>query len=379
MRVVVAPDSFKESLSASRVAFAIAEGIKKVDPQAEVSCIPMADGGEGTVEALVTATSGRIVSVRSVDALNRPIESFYGVLGDGKTAVIEMAAASGLELLSVQERNPLITSTYGTGLLLKAAIDEGFREIIIGIGGSVTNDGGAGMAQALGFKLLDKNGFSIGLGGVSLANLFKIDRLEVHPLLSSVKITIACDVQNPLTGPTGATLVYGPQKGALPEMIDILERGMTHYSNILKQEFGTDYSTIAGAGAAGGLGAGLMTFCNAKIRSGFELIAELTDLEQQISHSDLVFTGEGKIDSQTAYGKTISGIAKLCKNHQVPLVALAGMVSGDLSELYQQGLTSAFAIANRPMSLEESKTNAANLLSSTSEQILRMISGLKRK
>lgn len=379
MRVVVAPDSFKESLSANNAVAAIASGIRTVDQTATIVCIPMADGGEGTVEALVAATSGKLISVASVDALNRPIESFYGVLGDGKTAVIEMAAASGLELLAPAERNPLITSTYGTGLLLKAALEAGFREITIGIGGSATNDGGAGMAQALGFKLLDKNGKSIGLGGGSLANLFKIDRSEVHPLLASVKITIACDVQNPLVGPTGATAVYGPQKGATPEMIGLLEHGMTHYSRILQQEFGVNYSKTPGDGAAGGLGAGLMTFCGAQMRSGFELISELTDLEKQISRADLVFTGEGKIDSQTAYGKTISGIARLCKKHRVPLIALAGIVSGDLSELYEQGLTSAFAIANRPMSLEESKTDAANLLSFTSEQIMRMISGLVRK
>ena len=378
MRVIIAPDSFKESLSASKVALAIAEGIQKVDYQARIVCIPMADGGEGTVEALVTATSGEIIAVPSVDALSRPIDSFYGVLGDSKTAIIEMAAASGLELLSVQEQNPLITSTYGTGLLLKAAIDAGFQNIIIGIGGSATNDGGAGMAQALGFKLLDKNGQSIGLGGNSLGNLFKIDRSEVHPILASVKITIACDVQNPMLGASGATSVYGPQKGATPEMVDILECGMANYSSILTREFGIDYSKIPGSGAAGGLGAGLMAFCGAQIRSGFELIAELTDLEQQISHADLVFTGEGKIDSQTAFGKTISGIAKLCKNHQVPLIALAGMVSGDLSELYQQGLTSAFAIGNQPMSLNDSKARAASLLSSTSEQLLRLISGLEK-
>ncbi len=379
MRIVVAPDSFKESLSASRVAFAIAEGVQKVDPKADIICIPMADGGEGTVEALVTATSGKIVSVPSVDALNRPIESFYGVLGNGKTAVIEMAAASGLELLLAQERNPRITSTYGTGLLLKAAIDAGFQEIIIGIGGSATNDGGSGMAQALGFKLLDKSGSSIDLGGDSLSNLFEIDCTEIHPLLSSVKITIACDVQNPLIGPLGATVVYGPQKGATPEMIETLEQGMTHYSKILKQSFGVDYATFPGAGAAGGLGAGLMAFCNAKICPGFELIAKLTKLEQQISQADLVFTGEGKIDSQTAYGKTISGIAQLCRKHKVPLTALAGMVSGNLSELYQQGLTAAFTIANKPMSLEESKNNTANLLSSASEQILRLISECEKR
>jgi glycerate kinase len=373
MRVVVAPDSFKESLSASRVAFAIAEGVKRVDLNAELICIPMADGGEGTVEALVTATSGKIVSAPSVDALNRPIKSFYGVLGDGKTAVIEMAAASGLELLSQEEQNPLITSTYGTGLLLKAAMEAGFREIIIGIGGSATNDGGAGMAQALGFKLLDQNGQSIGFGGGSLANLFKIDRSEIHPLLSSAKITIACDVQNPLIGPSGATNVYAPQKGAGAEMLTVLESGMTHYSNVLKAEFGSDYSEVPGAGAAGGLGAGLMAFCNATMRSGFELIAELTDLERHISQADLVITGEGKIDAQTAYGKTISGIAKLCRKHRVTLIALAGVVSGDLSELYQQGLTSALAIASGPITADESKRNATVLLEKTSEQLIRLV------
>lgn len=378
MRIVVAPDSFKESLSASKAAQAISEGIKKIAPESEIVSIPMADGGEGTVEALVTATSGKIVAVNSVDALNRPINSFFGVVGNGKTVVIEMAAASGIELLSAEERNPLATSTYGTGLLLKAAIDAGFSEIIIGIGGSATNDGGAGMAQALGFKLLDKNGHQIGLGGESLLKLHRIDCSEVHSSLSKVKITVACDVQNPLVGPNGATSVYGPQKGATPEMIETLEQGMLNYAKVLNNEFGTDYSNISGAGAAGGLGAGLMAFCNAQIRSGFELIAELTDLEQQIGSADLVFTGEGKIDSQTAYGKTISGIAKLCKKHHVPLIALAGMVSGDLTQLYNQGLTSAFAIANRPMTLDDSKNNAATLLSSTSEQVLRLISGTEK-
>jgi glycerate kinase len=341
--------------------------------EASLEIIPMADGGEGTVEALVTATSGKIVPVASVDALNRPIKSFYGVLGNGKTAVIEMAAASGLELLSQEERNPLITSTYGTGLLLKAAMEAGFSEIIIGIGGSATNDGGAGMAQALGFKLLDQNGHSIGFGGGTLADLFEIDRSEIHPLLSSAKITIACDVQNPLIGPSGATNVYAPQKGAGAEMLTVLESGMTHYSNVLKAEFGSDYSEVPGAGAAGGLGAGLMAFCNAKMRSGFELIAELTDLERHISQADLVITGEGKIDAQTAYGKTISGIAKLCRKHRVTLIALAGVVSGDLSELYQQGLTSALAIASGPITADESKRNATVLLEKTSEQLIRLV------
>lgn len=372
MRIVIAPDSFKECLSASNVAIAIEKGIKKVDPKAEVVSIPMADGGEGTVEALVTATSGNIIRVESVDALSRPIGSFFGALGNGKTAVIEMASASGLELLTPEERNPLVTSTFGTGLLIKAAIDAGFQDIIIGIGGSATNDGGAGMAQALGYKLLDQNNKQIGSGGEALKYLDHIDCSAVHPFLRSVKITVACDVQNPLVGPSGATSVYGPQKGATPEMIDILEKGMIHYSKILQRQFGVDYSNLAGAGAAGGLGAALMAFCNAKVCSGFELIAEVTNLEQQIGTANLVFTGEGKIDEQTVFGKTISGIAKICKTNRVPLVALAGMVSGNLDRLYEQGLTAAFSIANRPMTLDESKTRAATLLSFAAEQTMRI-------
>jgi glycerate 2-kinase len=373
MRIVVAPDSFKESLSSGEVALAIAEGIKRAAPEAEIICIPMADGGEGTVDALVAATSGRVISVPAVDPLNRPVQSFFGVLGDGKTAVIEMAAASGLELLAPGERNPLLTSTFGTGMLIQSAMESGFREIILGIGGSATNDGGAGMAQALGFQLLDKNDRPIEKGGRFLKDLHRIDCSGIHLLLSKVKITVACDVQNPLTGSTGATLVYGPQKGATSETIDILEQGMVHYAHILQQTFGIDYSGLKGAGAAGGLGAGLMAFCNAQILPGFNLIATLTNLEEEISQSSLVLTGEGKIDRQTAFGKTISGIAGLGRKHHVPVVALTGKISGDISLLHEKGLTSAFAIANRPMELSESMSETPQLLTSTTEQIIRLL------
>jgi glycerate kinase len=373
MRIVIAPDSFKECLSATRVAFAISEGVRKAAPEAEIISIPVADGGEGTVEALVTATSGKIISAPSVDALYRPIQSFYGILGNGKTAVIEMAAASGIELLSAQERNPLTTSTFGTGLLLKAAMEAGFREIVIGIGGSATNDGGAGMAHALGFELLDKNDNPIGRGGRSLSQLYRISRANAHPLLQKTKITVACDVQNPLLGGAGATRVYGPQKGASAEMIEALEQNMSNFAQVIHREFGDDFSITPGAGAAGGLGFGLMAFCNAEIRSGFELISEITGLEKQISQADLVFTGEGKIDSQTAFGKTICGVAQLGKKYNVPVIALTGILSGNLEPLYNNGLTSAFAIANRPMTIGESKANAAELLTLTSEQVVRMM------
>jgi len=373
MRIVIAPDSFKECLSATQVAFAISEGIKKVIPDAEIGCIPVADGGEGTVEALVTATSGRIIPTPSIDAMNRPIQSFYGVLGDGKTAVIEMAAASGLEKLSPLERNPLITSTFGTGLLIEAAMEAGFRKIILGIGGSATNDGGAGMAQALGYGLLNRRGKSIGPGGGALSEIHSICKTHVHALLQQTQITVACDVRNPLLGSSGATHVYGPQKGATPEMIELLEKNLSHFSQIVNQEFGTDWTLLHGSGAAGGLGFGLLNFCEAEMVSGFELINQLTQLEEYISQASLVFTGEGKIDVQTVYGKTISGVAKLAKKHQMPVIALAGKIEGDLTELHNQGITSVFAIGDRPMNLDESKSRAAELLTKTTAQIMRLV------
>jgi glycerate kinase len=372
MQIVIAPDSFKECLSATKVALAISEGIKRVVPEAKITCIPIADGGEGTVEALVSATGGTIIQTSSVDALNRPIQSFYGVLGDGDTAVIEMAAASGIELLEPEERNPLKTSTFGTGLLIKAALDAGFMHLIIGIGGSATNDGGAGMAMALGFGLFDQDGLPLDFGGGSLNKLHSIDCTNVHPLLGKAKIIVASDVRNPFLGSSGATYVYGPQKGATPEMIEILENNMVHFSNILHQELQINIANIPGAGAAGGLGAGLIAFCKAEIISGFELISKLTNLDNHISHASLVFTAEGKIDSQTTNGKTVSGVAQLGKKYQVPVIALAGIVTDDLTELYNQGITSVFTIGNQPMSIEESKSRASELLADTAEQIMRM-------
>ena len=376
MHIVIAPDSFKECLTATQVALAISEGILRMVPEAEITCIPIADGGEGTVEALVSATGGTIVPTPSVDALNRPIQSFYGILGDGQTVIIEMAAASGIELLAPTERNPMITSTYGTGLLIKAALEAGFTQLIVGIGGSATNDGGAGMAQALGFGLFDRNGLTIKPGGGSLGDLHSIDSSNVHPLLGKAKIKVASDVRNPLLGPSGATYIYGLQKGATPEMLKVLEKNMACYSGILQKELGKNVAAILGAGAAGGMGAGLMAFCNAELVSGFKLISELTNLEKHIREASIVFTAEGKIDSQTAFGKTVSGVAGIAKKYKVPVIALTGAVDNGLSELYEQGVTAVFAIGNQPMSLEESKARASVLLADRAEQIMRTVVGM---
>jgi glycerate kinase len=377
VKIIVAPDSFKESLSATQVAEAISSGIKRVIPAAQISCVPFADGGEGTVEALVAATNGKLATAATTDPLGRPVRSFYGILGDGQTAVIEMAAASGLELLKSDERNPLLASTYGTGLLLKAALEAGFTNIILGIGGSATNDGGAGMAQALGFRLLDRDGNSIAPGGGFLHKLNTIDRSAVNPALERATITVACDVRNPLLGTSGATRVYGPQKGASPAMLEILEHNLSHWARILQETFGTEVAEIPGAGAAGGLGAGLIAFCKAQLVSGFDLIAELTGLEKQLVQTSLIFTGEGRIDDQTISGKTISGMARLAKKHEIPLIALAGFVSRDLHELYSLGVTSVFPITNRPMSLDESKAETAELLADTAERVMRAIAGCR--
>lgn len=373
MQIVIAPDSFKECLSATKVAEAISQGIVRIIPKADIISIPVADGGEGTVEALVKATNGKVIQVPSVDALNRPISSFYGVLDDGSTAVIEMAAASGIELLTSKERNPLLTSTYGTGLLIKSALEAGYTKIIVAIGGSATNDGGVGMARALGVEFYDSNNEPLSLGGGYLSRLHSIDISSIHPLLTKAEITVACDVRNPLLGPSGATYTFGPQKGATPEMLITLEEGMQHYATILQNKFNQDVSTKEGAGAAGGLGAALMTFCKARMIPGFELICKLTHLEEYISQADLIFTAEGKIDSQTAFGKTISGVARLARKHKVPAIALGGIISDDLTELYQQGITAAFSIANGPITLEESKAQAFSLLSNRTEQIMRII------
>ncbi|ADH61153.1 glycerate kinase [Thermoanaerobacter mathranii subsp. mathranii str. A3] len=376
MKILIAPDKFKESLSALKVADSIEKGILKVFPKVGIEKVPMADGGEGTVESLVNATGGKIIKTNVKDPLFRDIESFYGILGDGETAVIEMAAASGLYLLKDYERNPMITTTYGTGQLIKDALDKGCRNFIIAVGGSATNDGGAGMATALGVKFYDKDGREIGLGGGALSKIYSIDTSNLDYRLKECRFIVACDVANPLIGENGASRVYGPQKGATKEMVKVLDKNLEHYGKLLEKYFNKRIIDVPGSGAAGGLGAGLMAFLNAQLKSGIEIIIEALKLEEKIKEADIVISGEGKVDFQTAFGKTISGIAKLCKKHNKPLIVIAGTVE-DIEKLYEIGVSSVFSIMEKPMSLEDAIKNAPTLLEKSAERIFRLIKVIK--
>lgn len=376
VKILIAPDKFKESLSALKVADSIEKGILKVFPKAVIEKVPMADGGEGTVESLVNATGGKIIKTNVKDPLFRDIESFYGILGDGETAVIEMAAASGLYLLKDYERNPMITTTYGTGQLIKDALDKGCRNFIIAVGGSATNDGGAGMATALGVKFYDKDGREIGLGGGALSKIYSIDTSNLDYRLKECRFIVACDVANPLIGENGASRVYGPQKGATKEMVKVLDKNLEHYGKLLEKYFNKRIIDVPGSGAAGGLGAGLMAFLNAQLKSGIEIIIEALKLEEKIKEADIVISGEGKVDFQTAFGKTISGIAKLCKKHNKPLIVIAGTVE-DIEKLYEIGVSSVFSIMEKPMSLEDAIKNAPTLLEKSAERIFRLIKVIK--
>lgn len=376
VKILIVPDKFKGSLSAFEVANNIEKGILKVLPEAFIEKIPIADGGEGTVKSLVDATGGNIIKVNVKDPLFRDIESFYGILGDGKTAVIEMAAASGLYLLKDYERNPMITTTYGTGQLIKDALDRGCRKFIIAIGGSATNDGGAGMAEALGVKFYDKYGREIGLGGGELSKINSIDVSNFDDRIAKCEFVAACDVENPLIGENGASRVYGPQKGATKEAVEILDKNLEYYGKFLEKYFNKKIIDVPGSGAAGGLGAGLIAFLNAQLKSGIEITIETLKIEEKIKEAEIVISGEGKIDFQTAFGKTISGIAKLCQKYNKPLIAIAGTVE-EVDKLYDIGVSSAFSIIEKPMSLEDAMKDAPILLQKSAENIFRLIKSIK--
>lgn len=371
---VLAPDSFKESMSAKRACEAMERGIRKVLPDAEILHVPMADGGEGTVDALVDGSKGtRVEVVVSGPLPTEKVTTYYGLLADQKTAVMEMAKANGIELLAESKRNPLLTSTYGTGEMIKSALDHGVEKIIIGIGGSVTNDGGAGMAQALGVRLLDEAGRDLSVGGGALAKLAKVDITNVDPRLKNTEITIASDVTNPLTGPTGASVVFGPQKGATPAMVNELDSNLVHYAEVIKKDLTIDVKNQPGAGAAGGLGAGLLVFTGASLRSGVDLVTELTHLEDKISQADYVFTGEGGMDFQTKFGKAPYGVAKAAKKYHKPVFACAGYIGEQVEVLYDEGITAIFGILGKSGSLDDALQAGEANLERTVENIVRVL------
>ncbi|WML39775.1 glycerate kinase [Neobacillus sp. OS1-2] len=369
MKIVIAPDSFKESLSALEVADAIEKGFKRQIPDADFVKIPMADGGEGTVQALVDATGGEIIYKKVTGPLGEPVDAFFGVLGNKTTAVIEMAAASGLHLVPVEKRNPLITSTRGTGELIAAALDLGVTHIIIGIGGSATNDGGAGMAKALGVRFLDLAGHEIGEGGESLGDVASINLANVDPRLQNIKMDVACDVDNPLTGVRGASAIFGPQKGATPEMVEQLDLNLAHFAAIIEQDLGKKINDVSGAGAAGGLGGGLLAFLPAELKRGVEIVIEATGLSHLVQDADLVITGEGKIDGQTIFGKTPIGVAKTAKRYGVPVVALAGNMADDSTVVHDYGIDAVFSIVPGVVLLEDAFKNAAVYVERTAANI----------
>ncbi|MGA9224768.1 MAG: glycerate kinase [Mesobacillus sp.] len=373
MKIVIAPDSFKESLTALEVAQAIEKGMKKVLPDADFIKVPMADGGEGTVQSLVDATGGKIISKTVTGPLGEPVEAFFGISGDEKTAVIEMAAASGLHLVPAEKRNPLITTTRGTGELIAAALDYGIERIIIGIGGSATNDGGAGMAKALGIKLLNSEGNEIGDGGGALGDIAAIDMANIDLRVATVSIEVACDVDNPLTGPKGASSIFGPQKGANPEMVRLLDGNLHHFAEMILRDVGKDIEQIAGAGAAGGLGAGLMAFLSAELKRGVDIVLEATALEGQLKDADFVITGEGKIDAQTVFGKTPIGVAKAAKKHSIPVIAIAGNVGTDSHVVHEHGVDAVFSIVPGIIPLSDAFENASVYVERLAENIASVI------
>ncbi len=373
MNILIAPDSFKDCLSARQVAEAIKRGIERILPGAGFQIAPMADGGEGTVQSLIDATGGQLVHLQVMDPLMREIGSFYGITGDGSTAVIEMASASGIELLAPSERDPWITSTYGTGQLIADALKRGVKTILMGIGGSATNDGGRGMAEALGVRFPNSDHRSSGRGGGSLGEVNQIRMEGLNPRIKDISILVACDVSNPLTGPKGASSVYGPQKGADPEMVRKLDSNLAHFAGVIEEQLGKKVDKVPGAGAAGGLGAGLMAFLDAQLTRGFDLIAETVQLEKKILNANLVITGEGKIDAQTQYGKTPFGVAQLARKHKIPVLGVGGTIEKGAEILYDHGFDVILPIMEKPADLAFALANAEQLLENTGERIGRFL------
>ena len=374
MKILVAPQEFKGSISALSAAEAAKTGILRVFPQAEVVLCPVADGGDGTLETLVEVSGGEVRVCSVQNPIGETIQAQWGAMGDGVTAVIEMARTSGLALLSLAERDPLNASTYGLGQAISEALDEGFRRFIVGIGGSATNDAGAGMAQALGANLLDSHGNTINFGGAALANLQTVDISNMDSRIKDSEFLVACDVSNPLTGAEGASAVYGPQKGATPEMVQSLDDALSNFASVVKKDLKKDVSEISGAGAAGGLGAGMMAFMGAELKAGVDIVLDTVNLRDKLSSVDLVITGEGGMDFQTVYNKAPIGVARIASEHNIPTIAIAGLLGSNFKIVHEHGILAATSIVNGPITLEEASERAFELISDSVEESLRFIS-----
>jgi glycerate kinase len=373
MKVVIAPQAFKGGLSGPKTAMAIKEGVLAVFPHAEVSLMPIADGGDGTLQSLVDASGGRYIKSKIPGPLGCPTIAIWGVMGDEKTAVIEMAKASGLALIPQGQLNPRKTTTIGTGVLIKEALDKGYRTIIVGLGGSATNDGGAGAAKGLGVIFKDSSGAELAPGGAALSSLSSIDISDIHPALNESNIIIATDVTNPLCGPEGASMVYGPQKGASPLVVAELDTALANYQRIIKESLGIDLENRPGAGAAGGLGAGLIAFASASVRSGIQLVAEVLGLEKLLAEANLVITAEGQIDRSTLYDKAPIGVARMAKRFGVPVIAMAAVLGEGYQLVYEHGIDAVVSIGDGPMDTQESINRTYSLLVGATERSLRLI------
>ncbi|NBI13620.1 glycerate kinase [[Haemophilus] felis] len=373
MKIVIAPDSFKESLTALEVAQAIQTGFARIFPQAEFELVPMADGGEGTVQSLVDATGGILQKIGVISPLAQPVQATFGLSGDGNTAFIEMAAASGLHLVPFEQRNPLKTTSFGTGELIKAALDRGVQKILLGIGGSATNDGGVGMLQALGARFCNAQGQEIGFGGEQLADIIHIDLSQLDPRLAQVEIEVACDVNNPLCGEQGASAIFGPQKGAMPEMVQQLDNALAHFADKVQQQLGLNIADHAGAGAAGGMGGGLLLLPKVRLKSGVQIVVQATKLAEKIQTADLVITGEGRMDAQSIAGKTPVGVAKVAKQFGKPVIAIVGSLRADYPVVYQHGIDAVFPIIREIKDLNETLQAGRENLISTAENVARLL------
>jgi glycerate kinase len=372
-RIAIAPNAFKGTLTAAQAARCIEAGLKKALPGVSFVLIPMADGGEGTASAIVEATRGKWMRCSVADPLGRKVKAGFGLTGDGRTAVIEMASASGLVLLKSRERNPLLTSTRGTGELIRAALDHHVSRLLVGIGGSATNDGGMGMARALGARFLDARGRELPEGGGSLVELARINLSGLDPRLKSVKVEVACDVENPLYGRRGAAYVYGPQKGATPAMVRKLDAGLRRLAAVIRKDLGVEAAKVPGAGAAGGLGAGLAAFLNGKTRPGVEIVIEAVDLPAKLAGCDLVITGEGRMDSQTVFGKAPAGVARVAKRLGLPVVAICGSLGSDAGKVVEVGIDACFSAIEESMPEAELARRSPGMLERCAEQVGRLL------